>query len=135
MKIGSEKNYMVDVDDTLCMWNLSQYPDLPREEIDCYGHISVVCFNQKNINLAKKLQKLGYHLIVWSQSGADWAEAVANKAGLTGVDFMTKPRGYLDDLPADVWMGDRLWRHPITGESNDKYNRSSSNNFSPKEEG
>lgn len=108
----------VDCDDTLVMWNISSYPTLPHIELDCYGPV-VLAPNQKNINLVKKFKKLGYSIIVWSATGADWAEAVSKALDLDGIVslYLTKPSYYLDDLPSNQFMGQRLWRDPITGET------------------
>lgn len=124
MRIDNDRIVMVDVDDTLCIWDISEYPHLPRITIDCHGRTSVVSVNQKNVNLVKKLQKLGYQIIVWSQSGNLWAQTVANAVGLDNCIYMSKPRYYVDDLPSNVWIGERLWRNPTTGESSDNYSKS-----------
>lgn len=116
--IDSHKVVTVDMDDTIVMWNLSDYPDLPRIKLDCYGPAELVP-NTKNINLVRKLYKLGYTIIAWSQTGFEWAHAVSKAVGLDDVVslYMTKPRYHVDDLPSTVWMGDRLWRDPVTGNS------------------
>lgn len=121
MRIENDRIVTVDVDDTLCIWDISDYPELPRVRIGCFGYTTEVSLNQKNINLVKKLQKLGYQIIVWSQSGSVWAQSVAAVAGIDNAIFMSKPRYHIDDLPSHVWMGERLWRHPITGKSNDSH--------------
>jgi len=107
--------FFVDCDDTLCQWDRSKYPDLPKTVIrggrndDCE-----VVLNQKNINVVKKFRKLGYYIVVWSHSGHVWAENVVKACGLTEyVDqVMDKPMFYLDDRPAGEFMGERIWRSP-----------------------
>ena len=114
--LKSDKVVVVDCDDTLVMWDLSRYPDLPTIELDCWGAVKLRV-NPKNVNLVRKLAKLGYTIIIWSQTGWEWAEAVAKGVGLyeEASMFLTKPRYHVDDLPSSVWMGPRLWRHPVTG--------------------
>lgn len=116
--LKSHKVITVDCDDTLVMWDLSKYPELERIELDCYGPV-MLALNQKNINLVRKLSKLGYEIIVWSQTGYDWAQAVGKATGLDDIVslYMTKPRYYVDDLESKIWIGDRLWRDPVTGNS------------------
>lgn len=115
--IESEKVVTVDIDDTLLMWDLSKYPDLPRITLNCYGFEQVVVPNQKNINVVKKLAKMGYTIILWSQTGYKWAQT----AGIaTGLDefvtlYMSKPRYYVDDLNSGFWLDKRIWRDPVSG--------------------
>lgn len=123
--LESHKVLTVDCDDTLVMWQLSMYPDLPRVEVALPDIApSILVLNQKNVNLVKKFYKLGFKIVVWSQTGYDWAKAVAEAVGLSEYVtlYMTKPRYHVDDLPSSVWMGERLWRDPVTGVSEDKYN-------------
>lgn len=121
MKLKSHKVVTVDCDDTLVMWNISEYPTLPRIELDLCGP-AILAVNQKNVNLVTKLAKLGYTIIVWSQTGWDWAETVCTKLGIDPIVslYLTKPRYYVDDLESHVWMGERLWRDPVTGENDFK---------------
>jgi hypothetical protein len=122
LKISGDRVVMCDVDDTLVMGNLSDYPpDMPRVYIDLYATGGVrpmeLIPNQKNINLFIKFRKMGYRMIVWSQTGADWAEAVVKALGMEPyVDVvMSKPRWFFDDRPAEGWMGTQIWRDPLTG--------------------
>jgi len=112
-KIPGERTLFVDCDDTLVMWDLSKYPDLPRIQLDCYGPVTLIP-NQKNINLVKKFSKLGYTIVVWSQTGVDWAETVAKAVGIEEfVDVcISKPTYYLDDLSSDAWLDRRIYREP-----------------------
>lgn len=117
--LQSHKVVMVDCDDTLIMWQTSEYPELLLVDIPYGPYEPTVGINQKNVNLVKKLAKLGYTIICWSQSGFDWAQAVSRAVGLQEYVslYLTKPRYYVDDLKSDAWIGERIWRHPITGES------------------
>jgi hypothetical protein len=129
-KLSSDKVVCVDCDDTLIMWDISKYQDqLPSVDIECYGYVTQVLLNTKNINLVEKFAKLGYQIIIWSQTGHEWAEAVGKACGLDEYValYMAKPRYHFDDLPASAWMGTRIWRDPITGDSEDVYAESKAN--------
>lgn len=118
MNLQGDRVVMVDCDDTLVMWDLSKYPSLPRVDVECYGPVQVI-INEKNVHLIQKLKKMGYRIVVWSQTGAAWADTVVRACGLSDcVDItMSKPRFYIDDLPSHEWMGERVWRDPETGQS------------------
>jgi hypothetical protein len=117
-RIGTDRTLYVDCDDTLVMWNLSEYPDHGRIKVSCFGYDTLLVPNEKNIRLVQKFAKLGYTVIIWSQTGAEWAEAVADAVGLHpyATAFLAKPRYYLDDLPCQAWCGERLWRSPYDPE-------------------
>lgn len=109
MKLTGDRVFASDVDDTIILWDVSEYPDAPKVQLD--GGSITVAINQKNVNTLIKFKKLGYTVVVWSQSGKDWAEKVVNALDINQyVDLiMTKPSYYLDDLDASAWMH-RLWR-------------------------
>lgn len=105
-----------DVDDTLVLWDTSAYPELQDTMITVsnYGYDTTLIPHQKNINLLKKFAKLGYQVVVWSQTGADWAQAIVDELELGEYVtlVMTKPKFYIDDLDCKYWMGTRVWRDP-----------------------
>lgn len=115
-KLAGDRTLYVDCDDTLVMWNLSDYPDSPRVTVSCYGYDSELVPNRENVNTLIKFKKLGYIIICWSQSGADWAEAVARELCIEEYCdlFITKPSWILDDLPTEAWLpaARRIWRQP-----------------------
>src|SRR5690554_3670238 len=112
--IESERVTVVDCDDTLILWDKSEYDPESYITISAHGHDSVVVPHEANIKLFKKFAKLGYTMIVWSQSGYAWAEAVVKALGLEDMVTlcMSKPRYYFDDIPCEEWMGPRIWRDP-----------------------
>lgn len=120
-RIENEKLVYCDVDDTLIMWDYSKHKEELKDSdavtITFYDHDSYVYKNQKNINLLIKLAKMNYGIVLWSQTGAEYAEVVARKLGIDEFVtlYMTKPRYHIDDLPSSAWMGTRLWRDPVTG--------------------
>ena len=105
------KTVPVDIDDTVVMWDKSEYPENDYITINVYGEDAVLVPNKKNINLIRKLHKLGYRFIFWSRTGEKWARAIATRLNLLdmAVGTMGKPFFYMDDKPADDWM-ERLWR-------------------------
>lgn len=106
---------MVDVDDTLIMWDVNSF-DKPTNIIDVhmYGYVSTLVPNKPNIELLKKFRRLGYDIIVWSQTGYDWAEAIVKALDLESYvsAYATKPKFYMDDLDSGAWMGKRIWKDP-----------------------
>jgi hypothetical protein len=109
---SEDRTLYVDCDDTLIMWNLSDYGDeTPRLTVNVWGPADVIP-NQKNINTVRKFALLGYTIILWSKTGAKWARAVGQATGLDPLvtAYLTKPTYYLDDMEAAEWLGPRLWR-------------------------
>lgn len=116
-----KKPVFIDCDDTLVLWDVSKYEKTATpicSEFFPPEHITLVP-HQKNINLLKKFAKLGYDVIVWSQTGSDWAREVVNILGLEKyvTAYAAKPNFYLDDLPCTAWMGTQVWRDPLKEES------------------
>jgi len=117
--IKSDRVLMVDCDDTLVLWDISKYnlTQLDYVTVNVWQPTTLIK-HQKNINLLTKFHKLGYTIIVWSQSGWEWAEAVGKAVGIDELvtSYMSKPRYYLDDLDCQTWMGSRIWRDPVEKE-------------------
>lgn len=117
--LKSDRITVVDCDDTLAMWNLSDHPKEDQITIEHVNGPVQVVPNKKNINTLIKFWKLGYTIIVWSGSGYAWAEAVVKSFQLEKyVTLITsKPMYYFDDKPAESWIGPRVWRDPKTGKA------------------
>jgi hypothetical protein len=116
--LDNYKVVFVDIDETLAMANLSEFPVAEATSIE-YGPEPIwVVPNKKNLNLVQKFYKLGYSVIFWSKTGSDWALAVAKSFGIDHMVtlYLTKPQFYIDDQPCENWMGRRCWRDPKTGE-------------------
>jgi FMN phosphatase YigB (HAD superfamily) len=101
-----------DVDDTLVMWVWDQYE---RQQLEESGNLiqihkgqfsTLVSPHKEHIELLKRYKAKGKFVIVWSQSGYDWASTVVKALGLEEhVDLvLTKPEKYVDDLDANEWM-------------------------------
>lgn len=114
MYVENEKLLYVDCDDSLIMWNISEYPNEKALWIECYSEPASVVVNKKNINQVTKFYLLGYGIIVWSTTGAKWAKAVGNAVGIDKMvtAYLTKPRYHLDDKPCEEWMGPNVYRSP-----------------------
>lgn len=112
--IPAYKTVYVDVDDTLAMGNLSEYPTKDHVTVQYVNGPITVVPNQKNINLLTLFYKLGYTVIVWSQTGADWAKTISEAFKLEHMvtAYLTKPLFILDDKDVGEWMGKRRWRDP-----------------------
>ncbi len=116
--IENYKVVMVDIDETLAMANLSEFPSDEAIQLN-YGPGPIwVVPNRKNLNLVEKFYKLDYSVILWSKTGADWAFAIAKAFDIDHMVtlYLTKPQFYIDDQPCENWMGRQCWRDPKTGQ-------------------
>lgn len=94
-----------DVDTTLIEWDEPKDPDLTQ-----YVEINGKWFykNRHNIEYLKKFSERQHPVIVWSGSGARWAEMVVKALGLQDYVWavMSKPTYYIDDIEnPKVWIG------------------------------
>ncbi len=111
--IASEKTVMIDVDDTLVMWD-----ECTKREInfkDPYsGELLTAWVNENNVRLLKEKARRGYTVIVWSLGGYAHAAAVVKALKLQKyVDVcMTKPSCYIDDMPVCAWFPARVYLKP-----------------------
>jgi hypothetical protein len=107
---------MSDVDDTLVMWGTNAEDSGNSVEVrDPFGEgIFMLQRNIPMIEMLKTKFHRGCHVVVWSQSGEDWAHAVVQALGLNDYVHMTmaKPSCYGDDLPAEAWMTNRVYLKP-----------------------
>lgn len=98
-----------DVDETIVHWHSSDDPTTDMWVIvqDKDKHIEKrVRINTKTVDKIKGHAQVGHFVIVWSAGGYAWANAVINELGLNSFVNMvsTKPKWYVDDEPADVFM-------------------------------
>lgn len=113
--IESENIVMYDVDDTLVMWEQGSTSAREVVVIDPYdGKPVYLRMHEPHVKLLQRHKARGKFVIVWSQGGYQWAQAVVNALGLNeSVDLiMSKPRSYVDDLPVTEWMKDRIYISP-----------------------
>lgn len=106
-----------DVDDTLVMWEFQRTEVVDTIEVrDPYkpDEVQTLKPNWPMIELLKTKRARGEYIIVWSQGGEKWANAVIEALDLQNYvhQTMTKPRSYADDLPCQEWMGERVYLKP-----------------------
>ena len=108
------KPFFSDVDDTLILWDLSKYPDGERVTVEFAGYKTELVRHQKNINLLEKFARLGYTVIVYSRTGADWARAIVEALELQDFVhvYMDKPMFMMDDQEVSEWCAPAIWRDP-----------------------
>lgn len=118
IRIKGDLPLYVDCDDCLIKWSF------PLEESENAIHISAVgepalqniCVvpNTPMIECLKAFRLRGSTILVWSQSGESWANAVVEALGLESIvtATVTKPFYFLDDLPASAFMPEsrRIYR-------------------------
>lgn len=106
---------MVDIDETVCLHHCVNAGEF---KVIYHSRITRLNKHQININLLDKLYRLNYALIFWSATGAEWAELVCKAFDIDYMAslYLTKPRYYIDDLPCQAWMGERIYKDPVTGE-------------------
>jgi hypothetical protein len=66
---------------------------------------------KRNIQLLKDMHTRGRFIVVWSQAGWQWADAVVRALELQNfVDLIIeKPIAYVDDLECQQFMGQRIF--------------------------
>lgn len=107
-KFDDKDTIYFDVDDTLVIWQVNPPEDFMDRIVmiaDATGPVAVQP-HTKHIKLLKEHKKNGDIIVVWSQGGSDWAEAVVKGLKLEEyVDLIiAKPALYYDDLPPEQWM-------------------------------
>ncbi len=105
-----------DVDDTLISWERPTTPDHDSIRLkDLDGVDVIVGVNWPNIDAIAKHALRGHTVVVWSAGGAEWASRVVQALHLEEyVDvIITKPTWYYDDLPANEFMGKRVFHERL----------------------
>jgi hypothetical protein len=112
--IASNQTVYFDVDETLVLWNVTPSSSSRLVEIKAPHFTEWLLPHHEHIERLKRHKRRGDAVVVWSQGGALWAEAVVTALGLTEfVDAcLQKPSAYYDDLPAAEFMGSRLYFLP-----------------------
>lgn len=95
-----------DVDDTLVMWSWAAEFNDQVITFDNWGHAVQLVPHKKHIELMRQFKARGHYVIVWSQGGYAWAEAVCKTLGIEHLvdEVKTKPKWIIDDLSPSVWM-------------------------------
>lgn len=118
--VEAEKIWEFDVDDTLILWNLSEYSGLGDTNITVVGPKGLPVLltpHSKNINLLKKVSMVGWYVRVHSGSGAKWAKAVVEALGLQEYvdEVCAKPLGRTDDRAPGDGLAYSAYRDPKSG--------------------
>lgn len=121
MKVNRNENVVFyDCDDTLVMWD-DKFREPHKDEFTGKEAIPIFDPNDRSVNyliphqrhieLLKKHHGRGYHVVVWSGGGFEWAESVVKTLGLEEFvdDVYTKPCKFVDDLPATEVLGTRIY--------------------------
>lgn len=117
--IRATRSVFFDVDDTLVIWDWkSVNPDgigLLKITNPASGVEVLVQPHNRHIELMKQFKARGHTVVVWSQGGHEWAEAVCKSLGIELlVDLvMDKPSWYVDDLTSDAWMKAPIYLDPF----------------------
>lgn len=108
----------VDVDDTLIYWTkIKKAKKVVQYTCPYTNDLKTVGVNQPNVALLKERLARGCLVIVWSKSGHAKAAAVLRALGIDHKNLLvlTKPKDYIDDRPAEQWMGEKIWLDPNCG--------------------
>ncbi len=103
--LKSDRIVFCDVDDTLVKWESNIDFD-KKVSIECSGIIDHYEVIEENVTAIKKHKARGHKVVVWSQGGYDWAEAVVKALKIEQyVDLVCcKPTWCIDDLQPSSWM-------------------------------
>ena len=92
------------VDDTLVFWKF----DLPADLIQVHSAFGLTNLkpNQELIERLKRHYYSAHTIIVWSQSGAEWAETVCKALQIDPYVhwYQDKPLTYYDDTESALWL-------------------------------
>lgn len=95
-----------DVDDTLVKFGYQSSPIEGSIEVVCGGFRHYLMPHKRHIEQLKAHKARGHTIIVWSQGGHQWAEAVVMALGLRDfVDLvLEKPQWAYDDKQAEEFI-------------------------------
>jgi len=111
--IEKDVTFPFDVDHTLIFWvPRGKEPPEGALEADYYGERVFFVPHWAHIQLLKASIGRKRGTVVWSGNGYQWAKNVLAALGFKEEDdiiVMAKPAGYVDDLPCNEWMGQRIY--------------------------
>lgn len=105
--LKSEQLACFDCDDTLVMHRTIKATDRVVAVTNPHsGEQYYLAVHQPHVRILKERKARGATILVWSQGGWAWAEAVVKALELQDyVDIVcSKPALYVDDKPASQWM-------------------------------
>jgi phosphoserine phosphatase len=99
-----------DVDETLVVVNYPPEFQDKVETFNAFGEDFHFVRHQKHIDLLRQFKARGHYVVVWSQGGWQWAEAVCKHLGIEECvdEVKTKPKWIVDDLPPNAFL-DRVY--------------------------
>lgn len=107
LTICFDKITAFDVDNTLVYQTPPAHYSQNADVILNWKGIKIpLWIHKEHVAKLKELKNKGYGIVVWSQQGYEWTDAVVKAIGLFNfVDLaMTKPQECYDDLPFDYWI-------------------------------
>jgi len=110
--INIESTIFIDCDDTLVMWDKKLTGTQSIKVVSPHdGSAEYLRPHAGHIKILKDRKARGSYIVVWSAGGFAWAEAVVKALELEAyVDLiMTKPHAYIDDKPAEEFMGEHIY--------------------------
>jgi len=116
--VASEQVICIDIDETLVLHKKAKKKDKVVAITDPYDNAQrYLVVHQPHVKVLKDRKARGAYIIVWSQGGFAWASAVVRALGLEAqVDLvLSKPSLYIDALPVQDWMSERLYISPDSG--------------------
>lgn len=117
-KLSATRSVWFDVDDTLVIWGWREVDPEGKGLVSIVnpdnGVAELVLPHFRHIELMRQFAARGHTVWVWSQGGADWAEAVCRVLGIENlVSYVVdKPNWYVDDLHASTWMRSPIYLDP-----------------------
>lgn len=116
VKFENDKSLFVDVDDTLIIYDPPEHLRSQAIIMDNGGFKQEVLIHKKHVELIRRFKFLGYKVVVWSKTGAFWAEKIVKELGLENdVDMvMSKPLYFVDDRKElDAIVGKHIYREIV----------------------
>jgi hypothetical protein len=105
-----------DVDQTLVMWKRPSQGETYSLEVTCPydGNPIYLDPHHPHIKLLKNHSARGYYVTVWSANGYQWAKCIVDALELGPFvnQIMSKPRAFVDDLPAAEVLGEHIYLQP-----------------------
>ncbi len=111
IKIPCKPTAYFDCDDTLVTTADDEGPNTIWLNVPGTTHRGLFRVIQSHVNALKAHKIRGHQVVVWSQGGSDWAEAVVKGLGLESyVDLIVpKPHWFFDDLKPEEFMDRRFY--------------------------
>lgn len=108
----------VDLDGTIIAWGkIKKGHKVVSYTCPYTKEQKTVRVNEPNVAVLKERLARGCLVVAWSKSGYAKVAAVlkALKIDHKNLIVMSKPKDYMDDIPAKQWMGEQIWLDPDCG--------------------